>query len=332
MVDLRKTIKHTTMEKIELKNLPFTESDFVLVREYIERSCGHEWQMIRYDMRPQLIGVTPEITAKEIYEHYYAVRDTSNGHIFINVEKGTKTSQIIEDMNRYYHVWQLGKHFGGNHTEAEAHEIFDAYSKYFDNREFPAYREAWKSTEQEQAAAELGLGKRLMCYISRQDDKLYVSAPEVVYSTPDGIDIFIHVDGTKVRLSLSPRFDTGVVGKSLTNNHRERTEFERQFEEKEPQRFSLGKCTTKKRDAWFAYIKAYYDSAEKFFTERNDAIGKAAEKLKSAGFTILGEDSRQWRCHKGYFDCVATICDDGKIHTDISISYTSNVREEVFGI
>ena len=319
------------MEKIELKDLPLKETDFVLVREYVERSCGHEWQMIRYEVRPQLIGVTAEVTAKEIYGHYYAVRDTSDSRIFIEVEKWTKTSQIIEDMNRYYHVWQLGKHFGGNHTEAEAHEIFDAYSKYFDNREFPSYREAWKATEQEQAAAELDLGKRLMCYISRQDDKLYVSAPEVVYSTPDGIDIFIYVDGTKVRLSLSPRFDTGVVGKSLTNNHRERTEFERQFEEKEPQRFSLGKCTPKKRDAWFAYIKAYYDAAEKFFTERNDAVNQSIAKLQAAGFERIG-DSMSWRCSKGYFDCKAEVTNDGKIHTDISISYMSNVREEVFGI
>lgn len=319
------------MKKIELKDLPLKETDFVLVREYVERSCGHEWQMIRYEVRPQLIGVTAEVTAKEIYGHYYAVRATSDSRIFIEVEKWTKTSQIIEDMNRYYHVWQLGKHFGGNHTEAEAHEIFDVYSKYFDNREFPAYREAWNATKQEQIADELGLGKRLMTSIWRQDDKLYVSEPELVYSTADGIDVYVDVKDDKARLKFLPRYDTSIASRSMNNNGHNWDDFGKAFDDKEPQRFSLGKCTPKKRDAWFAYIKAYYDAANKFFAERNDAVGQAIAKLQAAGFERIG-DGMIWRCSKGYFDCKAEVANDGKIYTDISISYKSNVREEVFGI
>lgn len=320
------------MKKIELKDLPLKESDFVLVREFVERLCGHEWQMIRYEVRPQLIGVTAEVTAKEIYGHYYAVRATSDSSIFIEVEKWTKIPQIIEDMNRYYHVWQLGKHFGGNHTEDEAHEIFDAYSKYFDNREFPIYREGWNATKQEQAAAELGLGKRLMCHISRQDDKLYVDTPSMVYSTTDGIDVYVSVgNNNMVRLKFSPHFDTSIAGRSMNNNGHNWDDFDKAFDNKEPQRFILGKCTPKKRDAWFAYIKAYYDAANEFFAERNDAVAQAIAKLQAAGFTQIG-DSNNWKCSKGYFDCKAEVANDGKIYTDISISYKSNVREEVFGI
>ena len=285
------------METIDLKGLPLKESDFILIREYVERSCGHEWHMIRYEVRPQLIGVTPEVTAKEIYGHYYAVRATSNSRIFIEVEKWTKPSQIIEDMNRYYHVWQLGKHFGGKHTEAEAHEIFDAYSKYFDNPEFPSYREAWNATKQEQAADELGLRKRVMTHIWRQDDKLDVDCPEIVYSTADGIDVYVNVDGDKVSLRFSPRYDTSIAGRSLSNNGDNWGDFGKAFDVKEPQRFSLGKCTPKKRDAWFAYIKAYYDAAKKFFAERNDAVGQSIAKLQAAGFERIG-DSMSWRCSK----------------------------------
>lgn len=319
------------MEKIELKDLPLKESDFVLVREYVERSCGHEWQMIRYDVRPELIGVTAKASAKEIYGDYYAVRATRDSSIFIGVEKGTKPSQIIEDMNRYYHVWQLGKYLGGQHTEAEAHEIFDAYSKYFDNPEFPTYREAWNATKQEQAADELGLGKRLMCHISRQDDNLYVDSPTMVYSTTDGIDVYVNVNNNMVRLMFSPHFDTSIAGMSLNNNGNNWDDFDKAFDKKEPQRFSLGKCTPKKRDAWFAYIKEYYDAAQKFFAERSNAVGQAIAKLQAAGFERIG-DSMSWRCSKGYFDCKAEVANDGNIYTDISISYKSNVREEVFGI
>lgn len=239
------------MNKIELKDLPLKELDFVLVKEYVERGGGHLWQMRRYEVQPQLIGVTPEITAEEIYGHYYAVRTIRYDHVFIDrifieVEKGTKPSQIIEDMNRYYHVWQLGKHFCGKHTEAEAHEIFDAYSKYFENPEFPAYREAWGATEQEQAADELGLGKRLMTFISRQDDKLYVDASELVYSTADGIDVYVSVYNDKAKLRFSPRYDMSIAGRALYNNGYNWGDFEKAFDGKEPQRFSLGKCTPKK--------------------------------------------------------------------------------------
>lgn len=319
------------MKTIELKGLPLKESDFVLVREHVERLCGYERQMIRYEVRPQLIGVTTEVTAKEIYGHYYAVRATSDSRIFVEVEKYTKPSQIIENMNRYYYVWQLGKHFGGQHTEAEAHLIFDVYRNYFDNPEFPTYREAWNATKQEQVADELGLGKRLMTSISRQDDKLYVDMPELVYSTADGIDVYIDVKDDKARLRFSPRYDTSIVGRSIYNNGCNLVDFENAFDGKEPQRFSLGKCTPKKRDTWFAYIKAYYDAANKFFAERNDAVGQAIAKLKSAGFERIG-DSMSWMCSKGYFDCKAKVANDGKIYTDISISYKSNVRKEVFGI
>lgn len=319
------------MKEIELKDLPLKESDFVLIREYVERSCGHEWQMKKYEVRPELIGVTPDVTAKEIYGHYYAVRATSDGRILIEVENWTELSQIIEDMNRYYHVWQLGKNLGGQHTEAEAHEIFDAYSEYFDNRDFPTYREAWNATKQEQAADELGLRKRVMTHISRQDDKLYVNSPEIVYSTADGIDVYVEVKDDKARLMFSPRFDTSVAGRSLNNNGYNWNDFDKAFDVKEPQRFSLGKCTPKKRDAWFAYIKAYYDAAKKFFAERNDAVGHAIAKLQSAGFTQIG-DSTSWTCSKGYFDCKAEVGNDGKIYTSISISYNSKVSEEVFGI
>lgn len=319
------------MEKIELKDLPLKESDFVLVREYVERSYGHEWQMIRYEVQPQLIGVTAKASAKEIYGNYYAVRATSDGRILIEVENWTEPSQIIEDMNRYYHVWQIGKNFCGQHTEAKAQEIFDAYSKYFDNPEFPAYREAWGADKQEQAADELGLGRRLMCHISRQDDKLYVDTPTMVYSTTDGIDVYVHLDGDKVSLRFSPRYDTSIAGMSLNNNGHNWNDFNKAFDNKEPQRFSLGKCTPKKRDAWFAYIKAYYDAANKFFAERNDAVNQSIAKLQAAGFERIG-DSMNWKCSKGYFDCNAEVGPDGHIYTDIRISYTSNVRKEVFGI
>ena len=318
------------MEKIELKDLPLKEPDFVLVREYVERSCGHEWQMIRYEVRPQHIGVTAKASAKDIYGNYYAVKDRKD-RIFIDVEKWTKLSQIIEEMNRYYHAWQLGEHFCGKYLEEDAKDIFNAYSKYFDNREFPAYREAWNATKQEQAADELGLGKRLMCYISRQDDKLYVDTPSMVYSTPDGIDVYVDVNNNMVRLSFAPRFDTSIAGRSLNNNGHNWDDFNKAFDGKEPQRFSLGKCIPKKRDAWFAYIKEYYDAAQKFFAERNDAVGQAIAKLQSAGFERIG-DSMNWKCSKGYFDCKAEVGSDGHIYTDIRISSTSNVRSEVFGI
>lgn len=318
------------MKTIELKDLPLKVEDFTLIQEYVERTPYNEWQMSRYEVRPQLIGVTAEASAKEIYGNYYAVKSRRD-HIFIEIETKTPLPTIIEEMNRYYHVWQLGKHFGGQHTEAEAHEIFDAYSTYFDNRDFPPYREAWNATKQEQAADELGLGKRLMCHISRQDDKLYVDTPSMVYSTNDGIDVHVDVNNNMVRLTFAPRFDTSFAGTSMFNNGHNWNDFDEAFDGKEPQRFSLGKLTPKKRDAWFAYIKEYYDAAQKFFAERNDAVGKATAKLQSAGFERIG-DSMSWRCSKGYFDCKAEVSSDGHIYTDISISYKANVRSEVFGI
>lgn len=87
----------------------------------------------------------------------------------------------------------------------------------------------------------------------------------------------------------------------------------------------------KKRDAWFAYIKAFYDAANKFFAERNDAVAQSIAKLRAAGFAQIG-DSKSWKCSKGYFDCNAEVGLDGHIYTDIRISYTSDVRKEVFGI
>lgn len=318
------------MKTIELKDLPLKVEDFTLVSEYWERTSYNEWKMSRYEVSPYLIGVTAEASTKEIYGNYYAVKNRRD-HIYIEVETKTSLPTIIEEMNRYYHVWQLGKHFGGQHTEAEAYEIFDAYSTYFDNRDFPPYREAWNSTEQEQAADELGLAKRKMTYIWRQDDKLYVDMPSMVYSTTDGIDVNVIVSDNKVRLTFAPRFDTSVAGTSMFNNGHNWNDFDEAFDGKEPQRFSLGKCTPKKRDAWFAYIKKYYDAAQKFFAERNDAVGQAIAKLQAAGFTRIS-DSMSWECSKGYFYCKAEVCSDGHIYTDISISYKANVRSEVFGI
>lgn len=318
------------MKTIGLKDLPLKVEDFALVSEYVERTFYNEWKMSRYEVSPQLIGVTTEASAKEIYGNHYAVKNRRD-HIYIEVETKASLPTIIEEMNRYYHVWQLGKHFGGQHTEAEAHEIFDAYSTYFDNRDFPPYREAWNATKQDQAATELGLSRRIMCYISRQDDKLYMSSPELVYSTTDGIDVYVNVGGDKVSLWINPRYDKSIVGKALINNYNDLDDFEQTFKVEPPQRFSLGKLTPKKRDAWFAYIKAYYDAASTFFAERDDAVNKAVDKLKNAGFTQIN-DSREWKCSKGYFDCKATICNNGHIYTDISISYKANVRSEVFGI
>lgn len=313
-----------------LKDLPLKVEDFTLVSEYLERTSYNEWKMSRYEVSPYLIGVTAEVSAKEIYGNYYAVKSRRD-HIYIEVETRMSLPTIIEEMNLYYHAWQLGEHFRGQYLAEDAKEIFNAFKEYFDNDVFPEYREAWNATKQEQAAAELGLGKRLMCYISRQDDKLYVDTPSMVYSTPDGIDVYVDVNNNMVRLTFSPRFDTSVAGKSMFNNGHNWDDFDKAFDGKEPQRFSLGKCTPKKRDAWFAYIKAYYDAAKKFFAERNDAVGQSIAKLQAAGFERIG-DSMSWRCSKGYFDCKAEVSSDGHIYTDISISYKANVRSEVFGI
>lgn len=320
------------MKKIELKDLPLKESDFVLVREYVECSWGHEWQMKRYEVSPELLGITDMNSVKEKYGNYYAIRLCSD-KVFIEIDKEQTLSNCIDELNRYYKAWQLGKYLTGMYLADEAREIFENYKEYFDYNNFPAEAHHYQHELQEKAAEELGLQKYVVCFISRQDKELYVSSPETMYTLPDEygrVPVYVHIDNNKVKLRFASRYDQTILGKSLINYNNEK-DFENVFNREEPQRFSIGKLTEKKKQAWFSYIRDYSNEATRFFIERHNAVAVAEKKLKDAGFERIG-DSMSWRCSKGYFDCKAEVGNDGKIYTDISISYKSNVREEVFGI
>lgn len=321
------------MEKIELKGLSLKESDFTFVSEYTKRVCGFAYTAVRYYVAPELIGVTQDVSARDIYENYYAV-DDHNGRTFVEITKDKGSlADIIEELNRRYNVWQLGKYLSGMYLADEAREIFENYKEYFDYDNFPAETHHYQHELQEKAAEELGLQKYVVCFISRQDRELYVSSPETMYTLPDEygrVPVYVHIDKDKVELRFAARYDKTILGKSMMDYGNQK-DFEKSFNKEEPQRFSIGKLTEKKKQAWFSYIRDYSNEATRFFIERHNAVAVAEKKLKDAGFERIG-DSMSWRCSKGYFDCKAEVGNDGKIYTDISISYKSNVREEVFGI
>lgn len=321
------------MKTIELKELPLKESDFTFVNEYTKRVCGYAYTMVRYEVAPKLIGVTEDVSARDIYVDYYTV-DDRDGRTFVKIQKDKGSlACIIEELNRYYKAWQLGKYLCGQYLADEAREIFENYKEYFDCNNFPAEGYHYKHELQEKAAEELGLQKYVVCFISRQDKKLYVSSPETMYTLPDEygrVPVYVHIDKDKVELRFEAQYDQTILGKSLMDYDNQK-DFEKSFNKEEPQRFSIGKLTEKKKQAWFSYIRDYSNEATRFFIERHNAVAVAEKKLKDAGFERIG-DSMSWRCSKGYFDCKAEVGNDGKIYTDISISYKSNVREEVFGI
>ena len=321
------------MKTIELKGLPLKESDFTFVSEYTKRVCGYAYTVVQYEVAPKLIGVTENVLARDIYVDYYVVNER-DGRTFVETTKDEDSlADIIEELNRRYKAWQLGKYLTGMYLADEAREIFENYREYFDYDNFPSETHHYQHELQEKAAEELGLQKYVVCFISRQDRELYVSSPETMYTLPEEygrIPVYVHIDNGKVELRFAERYDQTILGKSL-RDYDNRKDFEKSFNKEEPQRFSIGKLTEKKKQAWFSYIRDYSNEATRFFIERHNAVAVAEKKLKDAGFERIG-DSRSWRCSKGYFDCKADVGNDGKIYTDISISSRSDVREEVFGI
>lgn len=320
------------MKNLKIKELSLEENDFEFMKEYTEYSYGREYQMKRYKISMNLLGVTQETPLEMIYGHYYALREWGDD-ILVEFSQGTNLSDCIGDLKRLYKVWQLGKYYCGQYSADEARKVFEQYKEYFNNDEFPKETHSYNYETQQQAAAELGLGVHSICFITRQDSELYITGPETVYTTPlpyGSVPVYVCVEKGKVSLRFANRYDQTFWSKAL-GNYEERSEFEMSFDRKEPQKFSLGKLTERKKHDWFSYIKDYTNEATQFFSKRCREVSLAEKKLTDAGFERIGE-SMVWRCEKGYFDCRATVSADGKIYTDISISYNAKVREEVFHI